>query len=85
MMPHSWILECLKSLGISDNIQMFPEKTTKTWRVELTCANQQLGEVNIERGIFQGDELSPLLFVVAMISLTHVLSKDKIWLRVYKE
>ena len=22
----------------------------KTWRVELTCANQQLGEVNIKRG-----------------------------------
>ena len=77
MVPHSWILECLKSLGISDNIQLFLEKTMKTWRVELTCANQQLGEVNIKRGIFQGDALSPLLFVVAMIPLTHVLRKIK--------
>ena len=77
MMPHSWILECLKSLGISDNIQLFLEKTMNTWRVELTCANQQLGKVNIKRGIFQGDALSPLLFVVAMIPLTHVLRKIK--------
>ena len=48
-----------------------------TWRVELTCANQQLGEVNIKRGIFQDDTLSPLLFVVAMIPLTHLLRKIK--------
>ena len=68
-------MECLKSLGISDNIQLFLEKTMNTWRVELTCANQQLGKVNIERGIFEGDALSPLLFVVAMIPLTHVLRK----------
>ena len=77
MVPHSWILECLNSLGISENIQQFLDKTMKTWRVELTCANQQLGEVKINRGIFQGDALSPLLFVVAMIPLTHVLRKIK--------
>ena len=39
MVPHSWILECLNSLGISDNIQQFLDKTMKTWRVELTYAN----------------------------------------------
>ena len=27
----------------------------KTWRVELTCGEQMLGEVKIKRGIFQGD------------------------------
>ena len=49
----------------------------KTWRVELTDANQQLGEVKINKRIFQGDALSPLLFVVAMISLTHALREIK--------
>ena len=39
----------------------------KKWKVELTCAKQELGEVNIKRGIFQGDALSPLLFVIALI------------------
>jgi len=32
-----------------------------------------LGEVNIRRGILQGDLLSPLLFVIAIIPLTQML------------
>ena len=30
----------------------------------------RLGKVNIRRGIFQGDSLSPLLFVIALIPVT---------------
>ena len=32
-----------------------------------------LAEVNIRRGIFQGDSLSPLLFAVCMLPLTYIL------------
>ena len=49
----------------------------KTWKTELTSGNEVLGEVEIKRGIFQGDTLSPLLFVLAMIPLTLVLRKAK--------
>eukprot|EP00795_Rhopilema_esculentum_P009699 gene9699-biopygen2667 len=38
---------------------------------------ETLGLVNIRRGIFQGDSLSPLLFVICMIPLTEVLRKVK--------
>ena len=31
------------------------------------------GEILIKRRIFQGDALSPLLFVIALIPLTHIL------------
>ena len=41
----------------------------------LTAGSEVLGEVNIQRGIFQGDSLSPLLFVMSLISLTLMLRK----------
>ena len=39
------------------------------------CKDEILGEVRIKRGIFQGDALSPLLFVISMIPLTSILRK----------
>ena len=77
MLPHSWILECLKDLGVNEEIRRLLEETMKSWRVELICAQEVLGEVKIMRGIFQGDSLSPLLFVSAMIPLTRILRKSK--------
>ena len=47
----------------------------KNWKLELTSSGVSLGEVNIRRGIFQGNSLSPLLFVICMIPLTIVLRK----------
>ena len=32
-------------------------------------------EASIRRGIFQGDALSPLLFIIAMMPFNHTLSK----------
>ena len=37
----------------------FIEKTTKTWKVELTVGGKSLAEVKVQRGIFQGDAQSP--------------------------
>ena len=45
----------------------------KLWQVELISGEINLGEVNIRQGIFQGDSLSPLLFVVCLLPLTHIL------------
>ena len=63
MVPHSWIVECLQLFGIADNIRDLLVNSMKKWRTELTSCSEVLGEVNIRRGIFQGDSLSPLLFV----------------------
>ena len=49
----------------------------KKWKTELTSCGQQLGVVNIKRGIFQGDSLSPLLFVLCMVPLSLVLRRSK--------
>ena len=43
----------------------------KIWRVELTVGGRCLAETKIQRGIFQGDALTPLIFIIAMMPQTH--------------
>ena len=47
----------------------------KTWIVELTAGGKSLAETKIQRGIFQRDAQSPLLFIIAMMPLNHILRK----------
>ena len=47
------------------------------WKVMLCSGDSQLGEVELERGIFQGDSLSSLVFVLALIPLSLILRKAK--------
>ena len=47
------------------------------WKVMLCSGNSELGVVEIKRGIFQGDSLSPLVFVLALIPLSLILRKAK--------
>ena len=75
MVPHSWIVSSLKMYKISDEVINFIDKTMKTWRVELTAGRRRLAEAKIQRDIFQGDALSPLLFIFAMMPLNHILRK----------
>ena len=75
MVPYSWIINSLKMYKISDEVINFTDKTMKTWRVELTAGGRRLAEAKIQRGIFQGDALSPLLFIIAMMPLNHILRK----------
>ena len=70
MVPHSWILESLRITGIARNVQRLIESSMEKWKTVLTTNNQVLGEVRIRRGIFQGDSLSPLLFVICLIPLS---------------
>ena len=52
MVSQSWILYCRKMYKIPDQIVQFIEKTTETWRVDLTVKGKSLAEVDILRGIF---------------------------------
>ena len=77
MVPHSWISKCLDMVGAADNIKALISNSMKQWKTVLTADGVKLGDVEIKRGIFQGDSLSPLLFVVIMIPLSIVLRKMK--------
>ena len=61
MVPQSFIINCLKMYKISHEVINVIKKTMKTWRVELTAGGRSLAEAKIQRGIFQGNALSPLL------------------------
>ena len=67
MVPQIWIIDSLKIFKVSDKVIKFIEKTMKSWKV--TAGGKSLTEVKIQRGIFQGDALSPLLCVIEMMPL----------------
>ena len=86
MVPHSthnpqimiwWIIECLDLVGVAENITSFLVNSMETWKVMLCSGNSELGEIEIKQGIFQGDSLSPLVFVLALILLSLILRKAK--------
>ena len=43
----------------------------------LCAGNAELGEIDIKRGTFQRDSLSPFVFVLALIPLSLILRKTK--------
>ena len=64
-------------VGVSEQIKHFSFETMKAWRVDITCNYQSLGGVDIKQGIFLGDSVSPLLFVLCLIPLTVILHKSE--------
>ena len=77
MIPHSWISECLEVFGAAENTKILLVNSQNKWKLELTSNGLSLGNVEIRRGIFQGDSLSPLLFVLCMILLSLILREVK--------
>ena len=47
----------------------------ESWRVKLTAGGKNLAEVKIQRGVFQRNVLSPLLFVIEIMPLNHIFKK----------
>ena len=78
MVPHSWIMECLEMFSVAANVRQFLASSMDEWKTELTSCGQTLGVVNINGEIFQGDSLSPLLFVLCMVPLSLVLTRSKV-------
>ena len=75
MVPHSRIIECLDLFGVAENIKSLLVNSMEKWKVMLCSGNSELDEVEIKQGIFQGDSLSPLVFVLVLIPLSLILRK----------
>ena len=77
MVSYSWIIKCLDLFGVAENIKSLLVNSMENLKVMLCSRNSDLGEVEIKRGIFQEDFLSPLVIVLALIPLILILRKVK--------
>ena len=50
---------------LADNIANLIEKSMKKWKVELASEGEALGKGKIDGGILEGDNLPPIVFVIA--------------------
>ncbi|XP_063691257.1 uncharacterized protein LOC134823653 [Bolinopsis microptera] len=76
--PHSWILSCLTMCGISSSIIDLFEASFKQSYVNLMLGKVSLGRIKINRGLFQGDSVSPIHFIMSLIPLSILLNKHDI-------
>ena len=74
--PHSWILESMRMCGIAPNIVALFQVSLNQSKVNLFLGKDSLGTVLIKRGIFQGDSVSPLHFIIGLIPLSMILEKQ---------
>jgi len=86
--PHSWIIEAMKLYKIDDTIINFIELLMPAWRTKIYLPHEKgcitTDDINIERGIFQGDSLSPLIFCLCLIPITNILKRAKVGYKLTK-
>jgi hypothetical protein len=71
---HEWLVSVLNLMKIDPKVVSLLTAAMQKYRTTLVCDNSEIGEVKISRGIFQGDSLSPLLFVMALFPLSQLLA-----------
>jgi hypothetical protein len=71
---HKYLLECLRKLNIAPWIAKLVEQSTRRWKLEIKSNGETVLHKKVERGILQGDSLSPMLFVLCMDPLSRRLN-----------
>lgn len=78
--PHSWLMEILKIYKINEQTIDLLRHLMGSWRTTLLVRGNtnsyKTREIPIQRGIFQGDSLSPLWFCLAMNPLSNMLNRS---------
>ena len=85
--PHSWVEKSIEFVGVNSKIVRFCKLSMEKWDTRLFLKTKQevmqLQPIQIRRGIFQGDCLSPLFFCIALIPLTNELNRADCGYRVH--
>ena len=76
--PHTWIIECLKLAKVHPVLVGAIEMLTRNWstKLQLQSENELMESEYIKylRGIFQGDSLSLLLFILTVNPMSFLLN-----------
>ena len=85
--PHSWIEKWLKTFKMSPVLQNFLSHRMCMWKTTWALNTGEdildVGDININSGIFQGDSLFPILFSVALIPLSGLLNNTGYSYKIY--
>ena len=77
--PHAWIIEILSVYKVSPIIINFLATSMLSWKTDMFLYHVDgvvvVNNVAFRRGIFQGDALSPLLFILAINPLSLLLNR----------
>ena len=75
LVSHAWIIKTSKLIDAAPKVIALLKSTMINWKTELILGYVNRDVVIVKRGIFQGDSLSLLPFVISLISLTLVLRR----------
>ena len=64
-------------VGSADNIMGLIKQNMNKWKTNLYADGKLVASVPIRRGIFQGDSFLPLLFVIALLPLSHIFRETR--------
>ena len=73
---HDWIFKCFSIFKVNEKLKNFLSQAFNLFKTSLTYKNVQIGSIDIKQGIYQGDSLSPLLFIMTLIPLSTLLNKQ---------
>src|ERR1700722_12178996 len=72
---HGYLIKCIEKLNFPAWTLKFLENTISKWELEIRSGSEKIMDKKVNRGILQGDSLSPLLFVLCMDPLSRKLNE----------